>query len=68
MPKITLPALPLSAVFAVAKPSGPTSMSVVELLKPLLSSSKIFATDDERAAATSKNKKGAVCEAARLAG
>ncbi|KAH7098380.1 pseudouridylate synthase 4 [Auriculariales sp. MPI-PUGE-AT-0066] len=57
MPKVTLPALPLSALFAIAKPSGPGSMTVVELIKPLLSSSKLFATDDE-GAATSKIKKG----------
>lgn len=57
MPKITLPPLPLSAVFAVAKPSGPTSMSVVESLKPLLSKSRLFATDAERAQASSGKRK-----------
>ncbi|KZV88414.1 pseudouridine synthase [Exidia glandulosa HHB12029] len=56
MPKVSLPSLPISAVFAVAKPSGPTCMSLVESLKPLLNSSKLFATDAERAAAQSKGK------------
>jgi len=57
MPKVTLPALPLSAVFAVAKPSGPTSMSIVETMKPLLHTSRLFATDAELAAASSSSTK-----------
>src|SRR5689334_11640988 len=57
MPKVTLPTLPLSAVFAVAKPSGPTSMSIVETMKPLLHSSRLFATDAELAASSSGTKK-----------
>ncbi|KAH7922093.1 pseudouridylate synthase 4 [Leucogyrophana mollusca] len=42
MPKVSLPQLPLSGLFAVAKPSGPTSMSVVNDIKQLVGSSRLF--------------------------
>ena len=42
MPKATIPALPLSGIFAVIKPSGPTSMSLLTRLKPLFSSLRLF--------------------------
>ncbi|KIJ69310.1 hypothetical protein HYDPIDRAFT_80481 [Hydnomerulius pinastri MD-312] len=42
MPKVTLPQLPLSGLFAVSKPSGPTSMSVVEDIKQLVGKSRLF--------------------------
>ena len=47
MPKATVPALPLSGIFAVIKPSGPTSMSLLTRLKPLFSSSKLFVPESE---------------------
>ena len=47
MPKATVPALPLSGIFAVIKPSGPTSMSLLTRLKPLFSSSKLFVPEAE---------------------
>lgn len=47
MPKITLSSLPVSGLFAVAKPSGPTSMSVVNDIKKLVGSSRLF-VDAER--------------------
>ncbi|EJD45373.1 pseudouridylate synthase 4 [Auricularia subglabra TFB-10046 SS5] len=58
MPKASLPSLPLSAVFAIAKPSGPPSMTVVESLKPLIGSSRLFATDAERKQAAKTKGKG----------
>lgn len=42
MPKVTLSQLPLSGLFAVHKPSGPTSMSVLEDIKKLICSSPLF--------------------------
>jgi len=42
MPKVSLPPLPVSALFAVAKPSGPTSMSVINDIKQLVASSRLF--------------------------
>lgn len=42
MPRATVPVLPLSGIFAVNKPSGPTSMSLLTRLKPLFSSSRLF--------------------------
>jgi hypothetical protein len=47
MPKATVPALPLSGIFAVNKPSGPTSMSLLTRLKPLFSSSRLFVPEAE---------------------
>ncbi|KAG6376333.1 pseudouridine synthase [Boletus reticuloceps] len=42
MPKVVLPPLPLSGIFAVSKPSGPTSMSVLEDIKRLVGNSRLF--------------------------
>jgi tRNA pseudouridine55 synthase len=42
MPKVSLPQLPLSGLFAVAKPSGPTSMSVISDIKRLVNNSRLF--------------------------
>ena len=42
MPKEPLPAFPLSGLFAVVKPSGRTSMSVVNDIKNLINDSKLF--------------------------
>ncbi|KAK7019337.1 pseudouridylate synthase 4 [Favolaschia claudopus] len=42
MPKATVPPLPLSALFGIVKPSGPTSMSVINDVKLLVSRSKLF--------------------------
>lgn len=42
MPRVTLPQLPLSGLFAVCKPSGPASMSVLEDIKKLICSSPLF--------------------------
>ena len=53
MPKITLPTLPLSALFAVAKPSGPSSMAIVDDIKMLASASRLF-VDEETARANAE--------------
>ncbi|KAI6028697.1 pseudouridine synthase [Pisolithus orientalis] len=42
MPKVTSPRLPLSGLFAIYKPSGPTSMSVLEDIKKLICQSPLF--------------------------
>ncbi|KAF5381082.1 hypothetical protein D9615_004017 [Tricholomella constricta] len=42
MPKISLPPFPVSGLFGVAKPSGPTSMSVINDVKFLIAQSRIF--------------------------
>lgn len=44
MPKVTS-RLPLSGLFAVAKPSGPTSMHVVNEMKKLITTSRLFVED-----------------------
>lgn len=47
MPKVPLPTLPLSGLFAVAKPSGPTSMSVINDIKDLVSVSRLFVEEEK---------------------
>lgn len=42
MPKVKDQDLPVSALFGIAKPSGPSSMAVVNDLKRLVSASKLF--------------------------
>lgn len=42
MPKISLPTLPVSGLFGIIKPSGPTSMSVIHDLQQLIGGSKLF--------------------------
>ncbi|KIO26265.1 hypothetical protein M407DRAFT_24482 [Tulasnella calospora MUT 4182] len=42
MPKVNNPSIPLSGIFAVAKPSGMTSMAVVETIQKLFSDSPLF--------------------------
>lgn len=56
MPKATVPALPLSGIFAVNKPSGPTSMSLLTRLKPLFSRSRLFVPEAELDAPPQKKK------------
>ncbi|KLO10736.1 pseudouridine synthase [Schizopora paradoxa] len=46
MPKASLSSLPISALFGVIKPSGPTSMSIVNEIKTLVSSSRLFMPSD----------------------
>ncbi len=42
MPKVPTSALPLSGLFGVIKPSGPTSMSVLTEIKKLAGKSRLF--------------------------
>lgn len=59
MPK-TVTKFPVSALFAVAKPSGPTSMSVVNDIKSLVTQSRLFvkAEELEKANKGKQKKKG----------
>lgn len=50
MPKDTLPPLPLSGLFAVAKPSGPTSMAIINDVKNLINTSPLFVEQEKLAA------------------
>lgn len=42
MPKVAPPQLPLQGLFGVYKPSGPTSMSILESLKRVFRTSPLF--------------------------
>ncbi|KAF8622018.1 hypothetical protein AX15_007332 [Amanita polypyramis BW_CC] len=42
MPKISVSSLPVSGLFAVAKPSGPTSMAIINDMKKLIGRSRLF--------------------------
>ncbi|KAJ7449891.1 pseudouridine synthase [Mycena latifolia] len=57
MPKVTLPNLPVSAFFGVAKPSGPTSMAIINDVKLLVTRSKLFMDADKLEKATGKKSK-----------
>lgn len=50
MPKNSLPPLPLSGLFAVAKPSGPTSMAIINDVKNLINTSPLFVEQQKLAA------------------
>lgn len=43
MPKVVPSSFPISALFGVAKPTGPTSMSIVNDIQQLVARSKLFA-------------------------
>jgi tRNA pseudouridine55 synthase len=47
MPKLVLPPLPLSGLFGIYKPSGPTSMSVVNDVKKLVANTRLFVEADK---------------------
>ncbi|KAH9952043.1 pseudouridylate synthase 4 [Amylocystis lapponica] len=57
MPKVPS-TLPLSALFGVIKPSGPTSMSVVEDIKRLVAKSRLFVEESKLKEESGKKKKG----------
>ncbi|KAF8163368.1 pseudouridylate synthase 4 [Crassisporium funariophilum] len=42
MPKVSLSALPVSGLFGVVKPTGPTSMSIIHDIQQLVARSKLF--------------------------
>ncbi|KAK0503444.1 pseudouridine synthase [Armillaria luteobubalina] len=58
MPKISLPPLPVSCLFGVRKPSGPTSMSVVNDIQALVQKSKLFVEASKLEQNTGKKSKG----------
>ena len=47
MPKSSFSNLPVSGLFGVLKPSGPTSMSIVHDLQQLIARSKLFVEADK---------------------
>ena len=47
MPKSALASFPVSALFGVVKPSGPTSMAVVHNLQELVTRSKLFTVPEK---------------------
>ncbi|KAF8238598.1 pseudouridylate synthase 4 [Tricholoma matsutake] len=55
MPKVALPPVPLSGLFGIYKPSGPTSMSVINDVKQLIANSRLF-VDAEKLAKNKGNK------------
>ena len=58
MPKVTSPIVPLQGLFGLIKPSGPTSMSLLDALKSLFLESPLFVTNDaERKAFIEARKK-----------
>ncbi|KAJ6596975.1 pseudouridine synthase [Mycena vulgaris] len=57
MPKVTMPKIPVSAFFGVAKPSGPTSMAVINDVKVLATRSKLFVDADKLEKGTGKKPK-----------
>ena len=62
MPKFAGDVLPVSGLFAVAKPSGMTSMAVVERIQSLMSDSPLFVDaetlDKNRATKRKPKRKG----------
>ncbi|KAG5647226.1 hypothetical protein DXG03_000761 [Asterophora parasitica] len=56
MPKISIPSFPVSGLFGVAKPSGPTSMSIINDVKLLVAQSRLFV--DAKTAEKMKERKG----------
>lgn len=55
MPKVPSK-LPLSGLFAVYKPSGPPSMTIVNEIKPLVARSRLFVEADKLKKAQSQQK------------
>lgn len=53
--KTSVPATPVSGVFAIVKPSHMSSMSLLDALKPLLGASKLFQMPAEEAAGGERN-------------
>ncbi|KAG6837305.1 hypothetical protein H0H93_011907 [Arthromyces matolae] len=47
MPKVSLMSLPVSGLFGLVKPSGPTSMSVINDVKNLIAQSRLFVAEDK---------------------
>jgi len=48
--------LPLSGLFGIIKPSGPTSMHVVEQLKRLICNSRLFVAEEKLKKAQGKKR------------
>lgn len=57
MPKVSTSSLPLDGLFAIVKPSGPTSMSILDRLKPLLARSRLLVDQEEYQKALAEKEK-----------
>ncbi|KAF8710933.1 pseudouridylate synthase 4, partial [Rhizoctonia solani] len=57
MPKVSTNSLPLNGLFAIVKPSGPTSMSILDRLKPLLARSRLLVDQEEYQKALAEKEK-----------
>ena len=55
MPKVPPSSLPVSALFGIIKPSGPTSMSIINDLQRLVARSRLF-VDTEKLEKTKDTK------------
>ena len=68
MPKLVLPPVPLSGLFGVYKPSGPTSMSVINDVKQLIANSHLFVEAEKLKNANGKRlpKKRRMREAVKI--
>lgn len=66
MPKVTLPVFPVSALFAINKPSGPTSMSVINDIKILVGSSRLFVDQKSLDARRPKRRRGKQTDAVKI--
>ena len=56
MPKANITSVPISALFALNKPSGPTSMSVINDVKKLVASSRLFVPESVLAKQSTQKK------------
>ncbi|MCO5565708.1 hypothetical protein L7F22_019382 [Adiantum nelumboides] len=54
-----LPSFPVSGIFGIVKPSGPTSMQILDKLKPMLGKSKVFQVlDNKQQQKSRRNRSG----------
>ncbi|KIL69817.1 hypothetical protein M378DRAFT_157055 [Amanita muscaria Koide BX008] len=60
MPKVSVSSLPVSGLFGVCKPSGPTSMALINDLKKLVAKSRLFVPEDKLGKDQKRGKRDAV--------
>ncbi|PWN34223.1 pseudouridine synthase [Meira miltonrushii] len=54
-----LPSFPVSGIFGIVKPSGPSSMQILDKLKPMLGKSKVFQSINTNQQKSRRNRRGA---------
>lgn len=54
-----LPSFPVSGIFGIVKPSGPSSMQILDKLKPMLGKSKVFQSIENKQQKSRRNRRGA---------